>query len=122
MIEDCPYEQRILKERKLFFVFSLLALAVPIFSLIGIGKPENEELSIWFQRSGSIMVVLALLAEMRAYQMFDVFKPIAYVSSSYDRTHKKYKPQVTAYNYIAFALIGAGTVIWGYGDILAKML
>ena len=64
------------------------------------------------------MVVFALFAEMRAYQMFDVFKPSGLVSTTYGDTEAKYKPQVKVCNAVAFTLIAVGTIIWGYGDLL----
>lgn len=73
-LEQCNDEMRFLKERRLFLIFTLLAVTAPLLSLIETLQPNTEEFHSWFQRSGSAMVVLVLLAETNAYQMFDVFK------------------------------------------------
>ena len=40
-----------------------LAILAPSLAFIGAYKPENHELNIWFQRSGSLAVLLSLTAE-----------------------------------------------------------
>ena len=122
MTEECQYKKRIIKERRLFFLFAGLSIAAPLLSLIPDIRPADQTLGAWLQRSGSAMVVLALLAEMRAYQMFDVFKPSGYVGPSYRDAHNKYLPQVKICNFFAFILIAAGTLLWGYGDLLIQRL
>ena len=120
MLKVCADEKRFIRERRLFIVFSILSITAPILSLVDELRPSTEEFHTWFQRSGSTMVVLALLAEVRAYQMFDVFKPSGFVSDTYFETKKKYYSQVKLYSLVAFILIAVGTIIWGYGDILVK--
>ncbi len=117
-MEPCIVEVRFLKERRLFYIFTLLTITAPFLSLIETLRPNSEEFHTWFQRSGSAMVVLALLAETHAYQMFDAFKPTGFVSNTYSSTKEKYYHQVKWYNLIAFVLLTFGTIIWGYGDLL----
>lgn len=120
---EADYEARILRARKLFIAFAALSLVVPVLSFVPALMHTSETLDTWFQRSGSAMVVLALLAEMRAYQMFDVFKPEGLVDGAkYSAAKEKYLAQVKACNVFAFALIAIGTVIWGYGDLLIREL
>ena len=114
---SCKYTERIQKEKRFFILFALLSVILPAVVLILPIRPQEESLDTWFQRSGSLMVVLALLAEMRAYQMFDVFKPSGLVDTTYKSAKAKYFPQVKLFNLCAFILITAGTVIWGYGDL-----
>ena len=66
------------------------------------------------------MVVFALFSEMRAYQMFDVFKPSGLVGDTYAQAKEKCYVFTNVCNIIAFILITIGTVIWGYGDLLVK--
>ncbi|MDI4654241.1 MULTISPECIES: hypothetical protein [Pseudoalteromonas] len=117
MSVKCLYEQRFLKERRLFIIFAVISTIAPFLSLFEFLRPASETFATWFQRSGSIMVVVALLSEMHAYQMFDVFKPDGFVNTTYAETEKKYSPQVKLCNIVAFILIAIGTLIWGYGDI-----
>jgi len=120
MSKKCPYEQRFLKERRFFILFVVISIVTPVLSVFDAFRPASETFATWFQRSGSIMVVFALISEMRAYQMFDIFKPAGYVDITYTETEKKYSSQVTMCNIIAFTLIVVGTLIWGYGDIPFK--
>ena len=122
MIEDINYEARILKARRYFFALSTISVLVPLLSYFGFFKPESELLGNWFQRSGSVMVVFALFAEMRAYEMFDVLKPAAMVSNEFGYVHQKYKDQIKIFSIFALILVAIGTVIWGYGDLFIKEL
>jgi hypothetical protein len=115
------YENVILKERKLFFIFTALSILMPMISLTGLLKPSSEALGFWFQRSGATTVVFAVFAELKATNMLSSFKPAGMVNRSFHSTRDKYIKQVKIYNYIALFLIVFGTVIWGYGDLILKM-
>jgi len=117
----CMYEDVILKKRTLFFIFSALAILMPVFSLSGLLKPSSEALGVWFQRSGATTVVFAVFAELKASNMLAVFKPSGFVDQTFHSTRDKYLKQVKLYNYIALFLVVLGTVIWGYGDLLINM-
>ncbi len=120
MSRICMYEPKILKERKLFLLFISLSIVPPLFSLFEFLMPATENFSTWFQRSGSIMVVFALLAEMRAYNMTMVLKPGVPVEPHFTKAKSKYSWQIQLSNISAFTLIAFGTLIWGYGDIPFK--
>jgi hypothetical protein len=47
-------------------ILCLCAVVPPLFSLTGIFAPEDEALGLWFQRSGTVMTVLAVLAQFKA--------------------------------------------------------
>ena len=66
------------------------------------------------------MVVLSLMAEIKAYKMLDVFKPVGFVGDTYAQVQHEFKKQAQILNVIAFFLIAIATVIWGYGDLLVK--
>ena len=117
-IEDTDYEGRILRARRIYFVFCAVCIGIPILSVLGVLKPETQTVGEWFQRSGSIMVVFALFAEMKAYEMFDVLKPAALVDHTFGYVHQKYKRQIKFFNVAALFLAIVGTVIWGYGDLI----
>lgn len=76
---------------------------------------------LWFSRSGSIMVLLAVIAE------FQVNK--ARMSSAETSSHveiggsgvvlkRELSPRYKAFTIIAHIEIVLGSVIWGYGDCL----
>jgi hypothetical protein len=119
--KKCMYEDVILRERKLFFIFAALSILMPALSLSGLLKPTSEVLGVWFQRSGATTVVFAVFAEWKATNMLGVFKPLGFVDQTFHSTRDKYLKQVKFYNYIALSLVVLGTVIWGYGDLLINM-
>ena len=115
----CPFRHKALRERKYFIFFSALAIATPILACIDVFRPSTEGFSTWFQRSGSAMVVFALLAEMRAYQMLEVFRTETYQGDSFYQAKTDFQNQAQIFNIAAFILIAIATLIWGYGDLLA---
>jgi len=117
-MNPCIYRPKVLKERTLFILFAVLAILTPLLSCIDALRPEGQPFPIWFQRSGSAMVVFALLSEMRAFQMLGVFKPVGFVGDTYAQVQHEFKGQAQAFNVVAFVLIAIATVIWGYGDLL----
>jgi len=82
--------------------------------------PENETLSTWFQRSGSLMVVIAIIAEFKLFSLNDyfdlndtrVFGPVDLPAT--------YKSIYKAIIIVALISMVIGTIIWGYGDIIIK--
>ena len=120
-LAKCPYEDNILKDRRLFFIFATLSVLMPALSLSGILKPTGEPLGVWFQRSGAITVVFSVFAELKASNMLGIFQPSGFVNQTFYTTRDKYIKQVKIYNVIALFLIVFGTVTWGYGDLLLNM-
>ncbi len=122
-MNPCPYRPKLKRERKLFILFAILAIMTPTLACVEFIRPPKENFAIWFQRSGSAMVVLALLAEMRAYQMLEVFKVTSsFVGDTFYQTQDDYLWQAKFANIFSFMLIAIATVIWGYGDLLIKHL
>ena len=112
---------RLKKETGLFRLFSGLAVLSPLIALIVPWMPEEETLCSWFQRSGSIMVVFALLAETTALRFQKaLFPKSAFSNKEVEAARKTYWKHPAIMNSSAFLLIAIGTFIWGYGDILVK--
>lgn len=98
----------------------LFAVAPVIWSLI-IDLRGCCECNYWFQRSGSLMVLFAVLLELNSLKYHDVKgskntfvngKPVA-ISEEFP-TFKK------AMRVVGFLLAITGTFIWGYGDLPFK--
>lgn len=100
--------------------FCVIALLPPILSIICPVMPEGETQAEWFQRSGSLMVVIAILIELRLITIQEYFDPLNVkytVPIDLPRAlHISYGVIVT----INTLIIIAGTLIWGYGDIPLK--
>ena len=99
----------------------LLTLALPVAALYGVLVPENESISTWFQRSGSIMVICSLWVEYKLFGINgDVF-PSGLCSGQEVRLAEQYKLRVQIVKYMAVVGALSGTVIWGYGDLLWQL-
>jgi hypothetical protein len=112
------------REIHFFCFFYTLAILSP-FIAIGIScywLPDNEVLGTWFQRSGSFVVIFGLLSEARAINCFFILNPSHNPESPILDAIKEYSRSPKILNLLAFILIAIGTFIWGYGDILFKMM
>ena len=95
-----------------------IALAFCIYSYLTTGSD-----GIWFSRSGSIMVLLAVIAE---FQVNNARMSTAETSSSLEIGgsgivyKRELSPRYNAFTIIAHIEIISGTVICGYGDCLFK--
>uniref|UniRef100_U1KRN0 Uncharacterized protein n=1 Tax=Pseudoalteromonas citrea DSM 8771 TaxID=1117314 RepID=U1KRN0_9GAMM len=89
-----------------------------ILGWFGVFKPNTEGLDVWFQRSGSITVVFALLCE---FKLFPVNNSL-YISrihfNDFSQLKEKYGLLHNILSMIALILMILGTIIWGYGDLL----
>ncbi|MGE6387334.1 hypothetical protein ACQKEN_16920 [Pseudomonas sp. NPDC078416] len=114
--EACIYEPLVIRARNGFIAYALLAILVPVVAAAlcyGLEKP-----SIWIARGGAIMAGVAFLADLKARDMADVFKPSGFVSDTFNATRSKYISQVAICQKIGILLILVGTAVWGFGDIL----
>lgn len=110
--------------RYFVYWFIFLCLAVISISIIVSLNPVNESHAIWFQRSGSIITLLATLAEalfvVRLNKLVRIshwaqLRPEIYVE-------RKYKPLLNFSLVTTAIIISCGTLIWGYGDILFNLV
>ena len=114
--EDRRYEQAVLDARKVFFIYGLIAILIPLAAVgmcYGLQKP-----STWIARSGAVMAGVAFLADLKARAMAEVFKPSGFVDKSFAPTRDKYLPQVKLFSRLSIALVLIGTAVWGFGDLL----
>lgn len=109
-------------DRKLLFWLLLFMLCLIFPVVINGFQPNTETAGAWFQRSGSVVVALSLLAEIQ----INVVEKLAIsqgqkflICNKYLKS--KYQKAITVRKYLTFTLVAFGTVIWGYGDILLSM-
>jgi len=114
--EICLYEQAILKFRKRFFFWSLLAIAVPV--AVTLAAWSLDKPSSWIARSGAVMAGIAFLAHLNSTEMMGVLTPGGMVGMSFSATRKKYLPQIVIFGRVAIAIVLIGTAVWGFGDLL----
>jgi len=99
-------------------VLVLLALLVPYLAFSAYLKPEGEPLNIWFQRSGSIVVLLSLIAEYLISRLHGIIRPAGFTSKATEEIRKKLEPSLMVLRYVGGAVAVGGTLVWGYGDFL----
>ncbi|MDC3735454.1 hypothetical protein KDL27_06630 [Pseudomonas syringae pv. syringae] len=118
MVEEaeCLYEKAILKFRKQFYCWALLAIAVPI--VVTIAVVVLYEPPLWISRSGAVMAGFAFLAHVYSSEMKGVLNPGGMVDVSFSSTREKYLPQVVLFGRIAIGIVLVGTAVWGFGDLL----
>ncbi|WP_143481871.1 MULTISPECIES: hypothetical protein [Pseudomonas] len=115
-VKPCHYEQAVLRARRGFVLYAILAILAPITAVAlcyGFEKP-----STWIGRGGAIMAGLSFLADMKARDMAAVFKPSGYVGISFSSTRTKYLPQISFFLKVSVGLVLLGTAVWGFGDLL----
>ena len=112
------YIDPIKKESLWFYIFTILAIMMPLLSLIIPIKPSSEELSSWFQRSGAAMVVCSLIAESKAISIYNILNPSGFVVLGFNEAERQFKNRPMLFNRISFLIIAVGTLIWGYGDLM----
>lgn len=101
----------------------LLSVAIPISAWHGIYKYDTD-VTIWFQRSGSLMVLFAVWLEYKLFKISSLTNPISESGVTWqdlahrDALNAKYDNKLKTYKYITALLAITGTVIWGYGDII----
>jgi hypothetical protein len=115
--------------------WSILLIAISFAGISIIFDIQSAEDTAWFARSGSIVVLLAVIVEFRlsSYIYEDVLKAAqesarnkglkvsdnSLVQANID-AKKTVKPEVPKsrriLSYCAHILVITGTIIWGYGD------
>jgi hypothetical protein len=99
-------------------LFLFVAIAVSVFAALCPLIPASESQSTWFQRSGSVVIVLAVWVQFKLQPVQTYFDVDAYsVPLTLPKTYCRSYSFLSIINLFAMVL---GTVIWGYGDILLK--
>ena len=118
LIGEEEYRKIIIKHYNYTRFLALASFLVPFFSFIDIYSYFNDTSNVWFQRSGSIMVVLAAFSEMYAFKMQELLTPhreLALVDI--EVLQSQYLSRANKLKIISAILIAIGTLIWGYGDL-----
>tara|TARA_R110000737_G_C14624499_1_gene494332 strand:- start:11111 stop:11545 length:435 start_codon:yes stop_codon:yes gene_type:complete len=104
----------------------------------GVGASLDSSPAIWFQRSGSVIVCIAIIAEIRMLKLSRIteeeitklrgentFTKKSAISWNWmvanAKTKNKLKGEVFLRNHIHLFLI-IGTITWGYGDIIFTVI
>lgn len=108
------------KIKRGFFICGLLVIPtilVTLFGYFGVLKPINEDIAIWFQRSGSLIVMCAVLIEFQLFSIHGAIFPSDVSFSQFTDLENKYGNKHKLFSVFAASVAILGTVIWGYGDL-----
>jgi uncharacterized membrane protein len=106
----------------LWFIFTVVAVSAVIIFVIR--NPFEEPLGLWLQRSGSIISLLAVIAEVVFVAKLNKLVRISHWAKLTCEVYLdiKYKPLLNISIFITIVLVILGTLIWGYGDILYEQI
>jgi len=108
------YSERVLLLKSVTSLFLLVFGCIVLFAAwFNFLLPYCDAASIWFQRSGSIIVLISVFSEVLALKAFVGFPEIGEVDA-----RNKYKKLLSSTKILAPFLAIVGTVIWGYGDLI----
>jgi hypothetical protein len=96
----------------------VIAIIFPIMSALGFLKPEAEELAIWVQRSGAVVVFLCVVSEYYISKLLGILNPPGFTSVGTQSIQKKLYNPLRIMQLIGLVLGAIGTLLWGYGDLL----
>ena len=52
-----------------------IGILIPVLSIMVDWRPENEKISTWFQRSGSLLVVFSVFVEFKLFALYSTIFP-----------------------------------------------
>ena len=99
-----------------------MGILAPILACTRSWLPEGEKFPIWFQRSGSILVIFAIMSEFILLSLYSTIYPgdNTWTDENHQVIVNKYKTKYNLLSFFSSALAIIGTIIWGYGDIIIK--
>lgn len=107
-------KERLLKQ-KLTLATPLLFIMVliPILGFFGFFSVREDTPAIWFQRSGSLMVLFGLLIEYTLFSIDDELFSIGTLNKKELKLLKKYQIHYASMKYLGIIGAVVGTIIWG---------
>ncbi|MGR3002143.1 hypothetical protein ABMY37_20830 [Vibrio vulnificus] len=119
-MSDWVKEKRETIRSSLWTTLPIIFLAVSI-PLIALFCPtlmlKNETVATWFQRSGAIVVALAVWIEIKNNAISGYIYPSGFSTSDFVILKQDYGLYFNLIKWTGFLLAIIGTLIWGYGDI-----
>ncbi|WP_067048212.1 hypothetical protein [Moritella sp. JT01] len=107
------YEKRLVTKMLAVWVSLFASLLILWAGYRGFLMPEIDKPAIWFQRSGSVVILITVFAELF------VIKRLRSISDGQEITARaKFKNYISITNIFDIAMSLIGTVVWGYGDLI----
>ena len=118
MSEKPDYIGMIRTQVRLFWAWLFLMVLVPIAAWFWPWVPEGETAASFFQRSGSVLLAIGLLAELAAVRVYSILNPSGYVTTGFKGAAERYGKYPARMTYAVLVAVALGTLISGYGDLL----
>lgn len=99
-------------------VLLLRALASAILPLLIPFRPRSQLLGAWWAWFGSVTTVFGLSAQVRVDELAALRTPGGYASTELVAFWRKYSLRVKWFATAPALATAAGTLIWGFGDLL----
>lgn len=106
------------KQVWLFYCCLVVMILVPIGAWFSPWLPDGVTAASFFQRSGSALLAIGLIAELAAVRVYSILNPSGYVSMGYAEAGEKYGKYPARMTYAVLVAVALGTMISGYGDLL----
>lgn len=114
------HEKRIRAAQGYMWVLLLIAALLGFLPFIEPLRPAGEALGTWWQRAGAPMAIFAFLAQNKAQRLGALITPGSFTSREMEALRKAYRCSHQLGLFAASTLTVAGTVIWGYGDLIVR--
>jgi hypothetical protein len=112
-------ERPIVKRALIFGVVSVVVgVMLPILTIVLPWRPEGEPVESWFQRSGSVMVIVAVWAEVKLSGIYSALNPTGWITEDGDVLRNEYGSYYKWIVGLVAVVAVVGTLIWGYGDLI----
>ena len=108
------------KKLVVYGVLTCVIFVIPFYSAMCPPFIKSEIQGEWFQRSGSLMVVLGAFVEYRLILMGKYFNIVGTVFDMPFIAPESYNKYYNTISFLILSGIVIGTLIWGYGDIPFK--
>jgi hypothetical protein len=115
-------EVSIIRSKRFYWLFISMALAAPLLVLFSPFAPKLLVVENAFQRSGALVIVLALIAEYFAIDIFNQLKPPGgnfYAGSEqFQNALNKFRGLPKKMTILVVFIIALGTLINSFGEML----
>ena len=116
MVNIDVMRRKLLTELVFIVLLGVFAVLAAVLAGLGVWKPITESSAIWFQRSGAIVTVFCVVAQLRINGFLERIRGHANAESFVlFRAFEKHQSTVSWFVGVVAVL---GAVIWGYGDLL----
>lgn len=101
----------------------LVSMVLLVLSFAGVGVPSSSNPGDWFQRSGAAVTVFCVYNQQLLGSISKALLPSAgFANMSKVAVWQKYLTDIPMLERLNFGLMLTATLIWGYGDIVRRVV